>query len=103
MREGWSWGAALFGPLWLAAERAWIPLVLEVVALVLVAALLPVRFWDAAAVGLFLFNGLLGRDLARWSLERRGYALGSVVLAADRDAALLRLFAARPELLEQTR
>ena len=101
IREGWSWGAALFGPLWLLVERSWIPLLLEAASLGLAEALLPDRFWAAALAGLFLFNGLLGRDLARWSLERRGYALGSVVLATDRDAALLRLFAARPELLER--
>ena len=28
VREGFSWGALLFGPIWLAAHRAWIPAVL---------------------------------------------------------------------------
>ena len=25
VQEGWSWGAAVFGPFWLLAQRAWIP------------------------------------------------------------------------------
>ena len=32
VREGFSWGALLFGPLWLAVHRAWIPAVLALAA-----------------------------------------------------------------------
>ena len=37
-----------------------------------------------------ILMGLLGRDLRRWSLGRRGYALAAVVAARDGDAAFLR-------------
>ena len=36
VREGFSWGALIFGPLWLAAHRAWIAAVLTLVAWVLI-------------------------------------------------------------------
>ena len=99
-REGWSWGAALFGPLWLAGSRAWIPALLELAGFIGVLALAPAGLVRPLLFGSFLFNGLLGRDLVRWSLERRGYALNHVVVAPDADAALLRLLSVRPELAE---
>ena len=103
LREGWSWAGFVFGPVWLLAHRAWIPAVLEIAGLAILFAAVPPPFWRPALLGLAILNGLLGRDLIRWSLARRGYALGHVVLARDRDAALLRLFAARPDLLDPAR
>ena len=103
MRDGWSWGALVFGPLWLAFMRAWIPALLEIAALALLFALSPAWSWRPALLGLGLINGLLGRDMVGWALGRHGYAVAHVVLARDRDAALLRLFAARPDLLDQQR
>ena len=100
MRDGWSWGAFILGPIWLVSVRAWIPPLLEIVALALLFALVPPPFWRPALLGLALINGLLGRDMARWALDRRGYAIEHVVLAPDQDAALLRLFTARPDLVD---
>ncbi len=100
LREGWSWAAFLFGAIWLLAKRAWIPALLEMAGLVVLIRLAPPPFWRPALLGLALLNGALGRDFIRWSLDRRGYRLGHVVLAADRDAALLRLFTARPDLMD---
>ena len=39
VREGFSWGALLFGPLWLAVHRAWIAAVLALAASVLIVVL----------------------------------------------------------------
>ena len=103
MRDGWSWGAFVLGPLWLVATRAWIPALLEAAALALLFALAPAWFWRPALLGLGLINGLLGRDMVGWALARQGYAIGHVVLAPDCDAAMLRLFAARPDLMDQQR
>ncbi len=100
MRDGWSWAGFLFGPIWLLIERAWIPALLEIAGLAILFGVVPPQLWRPALLGLALFNGLLGRDMVRWSLERRGFRLGHVVLAPDRDAAQLRLFAARPELMD---
>ncbi|MEJ0045496.1 MAG: DUF2628 domain-containing protein [Rhodospirillales bacterium] len=100
VREGFSIGAALLGWLWLLWQRAWIPAAL-VFAIDLVAARLTTPPWGAAVLlGLLLLQGLLGRDLVRWSLARRGFAQGPVVAAQDEDAALARLLTERAELLE---
>lgn len=102
IREGWSWAGFLFGPLWLLMVRAWIPAVLEIAVLVLVLGLAPQLAWPALGVAALL-NGLLGRDAVRWTLQRRGYALDHVVLAPNHDAASLRLFTARPDLIDPAR
>ncbi len=41
VREGFAWGALIFGPFWLAAHRAWIAAALSLAAFVLIAALVP--------------------------------------------------------------
>ena len=103
IREGWSWTGLFFGPIWLLIERAWIPALIELAGLAILFALAPPQFWRPALLGLALLNALLGRDFVRWSLRRRGYALGHVVIAPDRDAALLRLLTARPDLMDPAR
>ena len=97
VREGFSWGALLFGPFWLLAHRAWIAGVIVLCAdIVLVVA----DHSLATLAGLLLAwgLGLFGQDIRRWSLSRRGFALEHVVAARDADAAYARLLAARPDL-----
>lgn len=103
MREGWSWAGFVFGPIWLLSGRAWIPALLEVAAFIILVWLAPPQFQPPALLFAALLNGLLGRDFVRWSLQRRGYTLDHVVLAPDRDAALLRLLTARPDLMGPAR
>lgn len=96
--EGFSWGAFFFGGFWLLTHRAWIA---GVIALAAGVALLadshgPARV--ALAVAYAVLLGLIGRDVLRWSLDMRGFTLAHVVGARDRDAALLRLLAGRPDL-----
>ncbi|MGH7155599.1 MAG: DUF2628 domain-containing protein [Acetobacteraceae bacterium] len=96
--EGFSWGALLFGGLWLLVHRAWIAGVLALAAGVLIGVLT-----QGVARGLLEFTlavllGLNGRDLLRWSLARRGYTLAQVVAAGNEDAALARFLTARPDL-----
>lgn len=95
VREGFSPGALLFGPLWLLAHRAWIPAALLFAAWVLVAAFAP----PAGAAALVLAAGLLGHDARRWSLALGGWKLATVVAARDEEAAFGRLMAARPDLI----
>jgi hypothetical protein len=97
--EGFSWGALVFGPLWLLARRAWIAGVLALCAFLLIAVL---ARGDVAAVlllGLAWLLGLFGHDLRRWSLSRDGFVLVHVVAAADIDTALARLLDRRPDLI----
>ena len=93
--EGFSWGALVLGPIWLAAHRAWsfaaIALAAYVVALVLAPG------WIVIVPALLM--GLFGRDLQRLSLEHRGYVMAHVVAASDVDAGLARLLARRPDLV----
>ncbi len=98
VREGFSWGAFLFGPLWLLAHRAWIPAVLLLAVNVIAGALAPAAVQPFLFPAISLLVGLSGNDLRRFSLERRGYLLMHVVAARDPDSALARLLAGRPEL-----
>ena len=98
VREGFSWGALLFGPLWLAVHRAWIAAAVGLAALVLILALAPQPAAGILLVGLALILGFTGQDLRRWALERRGFVLPHVVAAANRDEAFTRLMTHRPEL-----
>jgi hypothetical protein len=98
VREGFSWGALLFGPLWLAFHRAWIPAALSLVAWVLVLVLTREPVAGVLGTGLAIFLGLTGFDLVRWSLETRGYLLTRVLIAHNQTDAWGSLLAARPEL-----
>ncbi len=99
VREGFSWGAALFGPLWLLLHRAWVAFLLSLAIAIVLAVL---AHGDAALVLWVAYAwllGLCGHDLRRWGLERRGYSLEFVVEARNLDAAYARLFTSEPELL----
>jgi hypothetical protein len=100
VREGFSWGALIFGPLWLLAHGAWIGAALDFLAWVLIAAPTRGPANTVLLVALVLLQGVFGHDIRRWSLALRGYALVHVVAARDEDGALARLLAARPELAE---
>jgi hypothetical protein len=100
VREGFSWGAALFGPFWLLAHRAWIAGVL-VLCLWVGVALVPPPLRGVLELALAWLLGLCGRDLLRWSLARRGYLLAHVVAARNRDDALARLLDRRPDLISE--
>ena len=93
VKEGFSWGALLFGPLWLLAHRAWIAGTIALAVLVLMGWMRPDLTWAVLVV-----LGFTGRDLVRWGLGRRGYALAHVVAARREDDAFLRLLRRRPDL-----
>jgi hypothetical protein len=96
--EGFSWAALVFGPLWLALHRAWIPAVLALAAGVLILALAKDGLADALLAALVLLLGLSGHDLHRWSLDHRGYLLAQVVAGRNELEALERLLTRRPDL-----
>jgi hypothetical protein len=98
LREGFSLRAMLFGPLWLLAWRAWIPAILVLCTELVCAALTHGTVRVVVIGGVAWLVGLCGRDMVRWSLERRGYTLAHVVAARDEEGALGRLLEARPDL-----
>jgi hypothetical protein len=105
VREGFSLGAFLFGPLWLLAHRAWLAAVLDIAAIVALLALgraLPGSAIPAVLMlGLAALTGWNGRDLCRWSLARRGFTTRYVIAARNADAAFARLLTRDPTLIPQ--
>jgi hypothetical protein len=98
VREGFSWGALLFGPLWLAAHRAWIAAALVLAASILITTLVPPGASTVLIVALAVWLGMSGHDLRRWSMAHRGFTLFGVVAARTEDAAVARLLDSRPDL-----
>lgn len=98
VREGFSWPAALFGWLWLACHRAWIPAALNFAVAVLAARLAQALGTAWPVLGLLLLQGALARDLRRWSLAQQGFTPGPIVAADDADRAFARLVTERPDL-----
>ncbi len=100
VREGFSLGAFLFGPLWLFTHRAWVAGIIALALLVglgLVAGVMP----GSGLILLLGYAALLGwngRDLCRWSLARQGYEESYVLAGRDSDAAYARLIARDPAL-----
>ena len=103
VREGFSWGALVFGPFWLAMHRAWIAAALSLAAYVLIMALSRGPVGAILAAGLAVILGFIGHDLRRWALENRGFLLVHVVAARSQDDALFRLLTHRPELTARFR
>ena len=97
IREGFVWGAFLFGPLWAVARTRWMA-VAALTAGWLVAGVLAglageppasAGFWLIAA----LWSGFLARDLEAWSLESQGWSTADVVLASSLVEAEARMIA----------
>ena len=99
VREGFCWGAAIFGPLWFALRRSWVLAALALLAAVAAAATHG-RWPLLLGLALGWVQGLFGHDLVRWSLARRGFLLAHVVAGRDGDEALARLLGRRPDLIE---
>jgi hypothetical protein len=101
--EHFAWGALFFGPIWLAAHRAWIPTILSLVAGLLIAFLTHGIAQITLMTGLALILGLTGHDLRRWSLERSGYLLVHVLSGRDEIEAMQHLLHDRPDLEDRYR
>jgi hypothetical protein len=84
VRDGFSWTAALFTPFWLLSRRAWLALLVYVVAVVLLAAIASAIGAPRAVTAALLLAGQAvfgfeAEGLERWLFERRGWRMvGSV-------------------------
>ena len=103
LKEGFSWGGLIFGPVWLGAHRAWIATAISLAAYVVIAVAAPALAGWILAFGVALLLGLTGNDLRRWALEHRGYLLVHVLAARGKDEAWLRLLNHRPDLAARFR
>jgi hypothetical protein len=103
VKEGFSWPAFVFGPLWALARRLWLAAVAFALVLVgLEAAMRAFAFDGIVSAMLILILsvafGWLGNDLRRRKLERRGFVFRGVVAGGDIDAALARFLDTAPGL-----
>ncbi|MFZ1101521.1 MAG: DUF2628 domain-containing protein [Hyphomicrobiaceae bacterium] len=84
VRDGFSWSAALFTPIWMLAHRLWWPLLAYLattgtIELIRHGVALNPGWLALATLALSLLIGLEAGTLRRWSLARRGWAtLGTV-------------------------
>jgi Protein of unknown function (DUF2628) len=120
VRDGFSWGAFLFGPLWMLWRRLWLALVIYAV---LTAALLAGLWAINASAGVLivvaflwaLLLGFEGASVRRWTLARRGWIERGVVVGRGRlaaeasffdrwgaEQAAQRMWTARPPMLRVT-
>jgi hypothetical protein len=78
VKDGFSWVAALFAPLWLLVHRLWWPLLGYVVVsgalqFVQLTAAVDPRWLALAGFALNVLIGFEADTLRRWALERRGW------------------------------
>jgi hypothetical protein len=96
VRDGFSWAAFLFGPLWMLRHRLWLALIVYLtVVSALSAALRAVDAGGAAAaVGLLvaLLVGFEASSLRRYRLARRHWRNVGVVVGDDLESAERRFF-----------
>jgi hypothetical protein len=102
VREGFSFGALLFGPIWLAVHRAWLPALAMVLLTLLILLLTHAPAAIVLLLGLALLAGFSGRDLVRWSVTRHGYLETTVVTGRNQYEAQARLLEARPDLVQRS-
>lgn len=98
VREGFSVGAFLFGPLWLLLHGLWLATLVWLLLAVAAVLLLPAGALSAAFLAAQFLLGCHARDLRRRALARRGYAQAHVVVERDEERAMARLLGAQPEL-----
>lgn len=83
VKEGFSWPAALFAPVWLPLKRLWLALlgyVVAVAALGFGLAALDAEHWTGfALIALHVLIGFEADTLRRRKLERRGWRLAGTV------------------------
>jgi uncharacterized protein DUF2628 len=96
VRDGFSWAAFLFGPLWMLRHRLWLALILYLVAVAgLGAALRAVGAADAGIAITLLISLLVGFEassLRRYGLHRRKWKTLGVVVGDDLESAERRFF-----------
>ena len=94
--DAFSWGAFVFGPLWLGWNRLWFGLTLWFLAIALIWLLGIGRLPFAVLLGLgLLLESLLGLEangMLASALRKRGLVLTQVVAAGDADASERRFF-----------
>jgi len=97
IRDGFSWSAFLFGPVWLLWRRLWLVLVLYAALTTLV--YVGLRYAGVGAVGqglvgflIALLVGVEAATLRRFTLARKGWRELGIVIGDDLESAERRFF-----------
>jgi len=103
VKEGFSWPALVFGPLWALWHGLWVVALCLLALIVLAGAIGAVVGLDgvteaAVSMGLAIAVGCTANDLRRWTLDRRGFSEEAVVMGGGEDEALRRFLANTPLL-----
>lgn len=97
LRDGFSWSAALWAPIWLLQRKLWVPLagyVAAVAAIILLFDLLDIGE-DAMALAIAALHLVIGYEsyqLERWSYEARGFTLAGTVTGRSKTECERRFF-----------
>jgi len=97
VRQGFSFGAFLLGPLWLAYRGLWLTLGIWFLAILTFFILIRITglgegLLFAFMILLALLLGLEGFGLCEERLRRKGFHLDDIIVASDRDAGEARFF-----------
>ena len=97
LKEGFTFWAFIFGPLWLCAKRQWVLFIAFIAIAMLVRVTtgllgLPLVIVTVAAFFLHLMLGYHASDLREWTLKRRGYRFAGVLAAESPMHAQRRYF-----------
>ena len=108
IKEGFCWPAFFFSFLWAFWHGLWFVTIIlffvnvSVYFLLIIFSLNPIS-QSAGLLGAATMVGLVANDMWRWTLTRRGFADGGLVVARDRDFAEHRFLEANPKLSEELR
>jgi len=95
IREGFSWAALVFAPLWAVAHRLWLAFGIWLVAMILIN-LASVKVGEAIgwplSIGFLVWFALEARDFQRAKLARGQWRLVSIVDAPTEELAEQRYF-----------
>jgi hypothetical protein len=97
VRDGFSWPAFLFGPLWMLRHRLWLVLLLYVSLMIGVEVglrrlALPAEMAFMVGALIALLIGIEAGTLRRFKLARRGWSNVGVIVGDDREMAEQRFF-----------
>lgn len=99
VREGFSWMAALFAPLWMLVHRMWLALFLYIVLMTglsaaLLAADVSPQWLTVVSIAVHLSIGFEAGSLRRWKLERRRWRMMGAVVGPSQTECERRFFQA---------
>ena len=103
VKEGFSWPAFFFSFLWALWCRLWVAAAGIIAAELALGEMLSLLGADgvtttAISVGFAVLLGVVGNDIKRWTLFRRGYLQVAVVTGDDQVSAERRFWNQRPSL-----